>query len=346
MKKILIICTLGPEFDESCLNKVGVGGSETWVVQLADAFARKGNDVSVLCKCQTHYAQNGVKYISLNDINFYVHFNKFDLCIVSREYGNMIQALDAIQCAENIYIQAHDVQIFGDNFNFIKDLPHFRGISTLSAFQERSIHEKNGVDWKYFVRIGNGIDPTLFEGRDFTPTNKRLLHSSCYYRGGDIMKEHVVPEYVKVMNDAGCDYCTYDALNVVDDKHNKLLGSLSKDALYSQMANRYCWFYPLNVDETFCITMIENIMCENDIIMPFNYGPSSVLEPFVRDITMKHDFLSGEEEFKLATEEAVARIVKSINQYDRGAELRNEMKDYVLQNYTWDRVADKWLKLV
>lgn len=354
MKKILVIVNFGPAFDETSLNKAGVGGSETWAIQLAESFSRKGNDVSILCNCKTHYTYAGnnfVKYVSLNDADSCLRFNKFDLVIISRQYSNLIQIIDDLNASSNVYIQAHDTEIFGDDFKLISQCKNFRGVSTLSAYQEKSIHDKHNVDWKYFVRIGNGIDPALFQNRSFTPTNKRLLHSSAFYRGGEIVKKYIAPYYTQFITDGGVDFCSY-ADQPPQEKNKVLnrvevLGSLSKPQLYDQMQNRYCWFYPLTADETFCITMIENIMCENDIIVPFYYGPTSVLEPFVNDITMKHNFRSdGGKEFNLAIIKAGERIIESINNHEKGEELRKELKNYVLQNYTWDIIADKWLKLI
>jgi glycosyltransferase involved in cell wall biosynthesis len=100
------------------------------------------------------------------------------------------------------------------------------------------------------------------------------------------------------------------------------------------------------LNETFCITMLENIMCENDIVAPLTYGMTSVIEPFVGDVTMKYRFDSTEDEFWMAVDEAVNKINESFCDYEKGEELRKELKNYVLQNYTWDRIADKWLKII
>lgn len=92
--------------------------------------------------------------------------------------------------------------------------------------------------------------------------------------------------------------------------------------------------------------MIENIMCGNDIIAPLTYGLSSVIEPFVNDVSMKHRFDKSEEEFWMAVDEASNRINESFCNYKKGEELRKELKNYILSNYTWDIIADKWLKLI
>ncbi len=343
--RILIINPVNWSFDENSINS-GIGGSETWVVQLSEAFARKGIETVVLCNCETHLSQSGVWYLNYHELNNVLSQQKFELIIISREYSNLLSGIDYYKTSDNVFIQAHDVGIYGDDINKIKVFPCFRGISTLSAYQERNIHVKCGVDWKYMVRIGNGIDTRLFENLDYTPTNKRLLFSSDYARGGYILKDCVVPKLLNLGVDTGSDFCSYMSRDIEQNEYVQLFGCISKETLYKEMSNRYCWLYPGVFNETFCISMIENIMCENDIIAPLTYGLSSVIEPFVNDVSMKNRFDRSEDEFWMAVDEASNKINESINNHEKGEELRKELKNYVLSNYTWDRIADKWLKLV
>lgn len=343
-KKICIVNTIDVPFDETNLNKEGLGGSETWAVQLANAFSRRGHTVVVSTAANTHYTMDGVLYINNEEVGILLGREHFDLCIISRFYNDIITQLGDFETCDNVWIQAHDTEIFGESFDTIKDIPHFRGVSTLSAYQERCLYEKNNVSWNYMYRIGNGIDPVLFNDLDTTAKNKRLLFSSAPYRGAGIVKDSVVPQLIKKVEDSGVDFCSYCVPDFEKTEHVNCLGSLAKNELYKEMSERFCWFYPLTADETFCITMLENIMCENDLILPLGFGCTSVIEPFIDDVTMKHYFNKGEKEYKLAVDEAVDRIEESINNHDKGRELRQELKNYVLQNYTWDAIADKWLK--
>lgn len=344
--RILIINVVEWPFDENSLIIAGLGGSETWCVQLAEAFNRKKQDVTVLCCCETHQTHSGVKYINYYEINNVLSQQKFDLIIISRHYSNLLSGIDYYKTSDNVFIQAHDYVISGDDIDKIKTFPCFKGVSTLSAYQERSIHANCHVDWRYMVRVGNGIDSNLFENLDLNPNNKRLLFSSNPLRGGYILKDIVIPKLINNGVDTGVDFCSYDTTVVEQNEYTNVLGSLSKESLYKEMSNRYCWFYPGVFNETFCISMIENIMCGNDIIAPLTYGLSSVIEPFINDVTMKHRFDTTEDEFWMAVDEASNRINESFCNYEKGEELRKELKNYILSNYTWDIIADKWLKLI
>lgn len=344
--KILIIVPTGIPFDENSILTGGCGGSETWGVQLSNAFCELGHEVMVIGLSAPHYAQNGVQYVPINEIDTILRTRKFDLIIASRTYGNIVEVVENFKTSENVFIQAHDTFVNGSNFNEIKKCNCFKGVSTLSAYQERTLHDENGIEWSYMHRIGNGIDEKLFNGLDFTAKNKRLLWSSNFSRGGNIAEDHIVPAYIKKVANGGIDFSGYSDIESKRGEHVKILGSLSKPELYKQMCDRYCWFYPSTFGETFCISLIENVMCENDLILPLDYGPMSVLEPFYPDISMKYRFDKGEDEFKLAVDEATERIVESIKNHQAGQKLRAELKNYVLQNYTWTAVAKKWLKLI
>ena len=339
---IIIVNTVPIEFDETFLNKAGLGGSETWAIQLANSFVKKNHQVTVISHCKSHTASNGVVYISNSELDDIVTSCHFDLCIISRCYANYIEVIDEFHMADNVFVQAHDVSVYGNDFNGITTLPCFKGVSTLSAYQERVIHEQTGLNWKYLFRIGNGIDPTLFENINCEPKNKNLLFSSAYWRGADIIEHSILPKLGGICMDV----CSYEKIENVDSNGVNVLGSLNKEKLYYEMGQRYCWFYPSVFTETFCITMIENVMCDNDLILPMDYGMSSVLEPYVNDISMKYRFNKDDNEYWMAVDESIYRINESINNRDKNKELRRELKNYVLNKYTWDIIANKWLQLI
>lgn len=340
--KILLISSVCTQFDENTINIGGLGGAETWVIQIANEFAFKGHNVFVVCNCATHKTNNGINYIAQSQLTEILSQEKFDLCILNRSYYDLFPEINKYKSCDNVFIQAHDVLIYGEDINTLSQYPCFKGVSTLSAYQERCLHNMCGVDWKYMIRIGNGVDHRIFEQLDCTPTSKRLLFSSDYQRGGDIIKDYLLNKIPEI----GVDYCSYFIPNIEQNDKVSIIGSLGKHDLYKEMSKRYCWFYPSVFNETFCITILENIMAENDLILPLDWGMSSVLEPFINDVSMKHRFNDSWDEFYLAVDEATVRINDSITNHEKGEELRKELKNYVLCNYTWDRIAEKWLKLV
>ena len=71
MKKVLGIYYNAPFDEDSFYN--GCGGSETWAIQLAKEFTRRGYHVIVFCKCDKWFIYNsGVEYV---DITMYKEKN-------------------------------------------------------------------------------------------------------------------------------------------------------------------------------------------------------------------------------------------------------------------------------
>lgn len=349
--KILIICNYqvyNDTMNENGLYSGALGGSETWAIQLAEAFVRKNAEVTLVCPTPSHLSVKGVLYINNTELGSLLKYHKFDLVIISRVVGNLLEIIDENKTSDNVFIQAHDVALYNYNIN-PTDYKCFKGVSTLSAFHEKCLHDYHGIAWENMVRTGNGIDPKLFQNMDMTPTNRRLLYSSEYKRGGSLLHDVIAPR----IPDSGVDFAfssyaiNEEVLDIINNnEYSKFIGCLAKIDLYREMSQRYCWVYPTWFPETFCITLLENIMCENDIITYAKFGMASVIEPFVNDISLKHSFYGTEEEFDLALDETVDRINESLDNHEKGQELRMELKNYVLTNYTWDKIADKWLKLI
>lgn len=82
--KILIFNPLHIFFDENSIDSSALGGSETWSVQIADAFQKLGHQCFNFCSCgKTHIAKSGVIYIDKADAHKMLSM-KFDFAICCR----------------------------------------------------------------------------------------------------------------------------------------------------------------------------------------------------------------------------------------------------------------------
>ena len=77
-------------FDEKSIG-FPLGGSETWAIQLSEAFRSLGHDVFVVCYCaKSHVSESGIRYISIKDFANYGGW-KFDFVIISRYLSNFLR---------------------------------------------------------------------------------------------------------------------------------------------------------------------------------------------------------------------------------------------------------------
>jgi tetratricopeptide (TPR) repeat protein len=94
------------------LNK-GVGGSETYIIEMARYIQQSGlYDVVVFCNCLESELFEGVRYLPLNEYYIYVNTNYVDVCIVSRFTQYLPVAFKGN--VENVYLVIHDVSPIGN----------------------------------------------------------------------------------------------------------------------------------------------------------------------------------------------------------------------------------------
>ena len=96
MKVIGIVDHCGRDYNEYSLNGA-LGGSETWVIELASEFVRKGYKVIVFNGTnQVNHIDTvfGIEWVRMQDFNDYCKDNKFDYIILSRIYERMISQIE------------------------------------------------------------------------------------------------------------------------------------------------------------------------------------------------------------------------------------------------------------
>lgn len=345
MYKICIFNPVPVRFDETYLDRA-LGGSETWTIQLSDAFARLGNEVWVINNCeQSHVSKSGVNYIAFSDLRNLVNL-RFDFVITSRLCRDCFRIFSYFKCSDCIFLHLHDPYC-SDITDEIKNDPRLRGVVGLTKWHRKSISEKNGIPEEKITIVPNGIDPNLFEGMDVVKEcDRSILWSSCFDRGLRILSEDVAP-IVRIRIPDFKVYCASYAQNrdsIVKELHNvEYLNGLNKRDLYKEMYRHAVWFFPSINDETFCITAIENMMAGNNIVMFPQYGTteySDLIDP------LKNSF-SDESTYGSACEEAADRIVNYIYNFDSEDQInmRRKAKSFVIENFTWNMSARKYLDL-
>ena len=356
MKKLRLYMTIAiinndsnHKFDETSINGA-IGGSETWVVEIASALRGKGADVMVFCACKSHISDDRVKYVSLDSLIWYLNHFKFDVIIISRFVYNLLDEIERHETSENVFIQAHDDGLnLGSKVNL--QSPILKGVVALTQWHGMYLsmpHANCNIPLEKITLIPNGINPKDFPIIDNEKRDNTILWSSSPQRGLNILSDFIAPKVKKEFKDFKVNVCGYGSnLSHVKNSDNiNVLGQLSKRELYKEMSKHKCWFYPQTFHETFCITSIEHAINGCDLIMPLQYGPSHIFSQFRDKVGMKFYFDRDYEQFYYAIEEASYRICESLGNYEKNREIRKEIKNYLLETYTWDNVAEMWLALI
>lgn len=368
MEKVIgIIDGTGGNYDSSTLETTGLGGSETWTVQLSMQFKSRGYHVIIFNGTDNwHFDKYGIEWVPLSFFKSRIKYQSFDRIIISRIYNGYIDAINKESCCWNIYVQAHDVGIgqFDWENNCYPKLNgegelFQRGVKKVIALSEWHIESLNHI-WNDIPRdmvetIPDGIDPELF--KDIRLDNHRdngILFSSRPERGMELLCNKILPELRKVVGDAKVYLASYnDIPKEYYDRENDgiyVLGRLNKIELYKEMSKHKVWFYPSIFPETFNITLCENIMCGCIPVLPLIHGMATTLRNFNK-LGIDHEFYNpwytpnGNDD--LAVKDSVQMLSGWMNNWDNYATyiLRDSMRNFITENYSWSKVADLWENL-
>ena len=366
--KIGIVDIGWKEIDRNSLSSQALGGSETWLLSTTREFVKKGYEVTVFCNTKEEWT-DGARYVPLYNMidKFYSEISKpYDFMILNRIIRrfdtDIITAIRQYNATQNIFIQMHDLSLlYNDHVATKEDIDRtgifdkrVRGIIFLTEWHKHNFEIQypnlNSIP-KYI--IPNGVDIDLIP-KEKPQTDNRILWSSCAERGLDILLDmyddikHKVPDF-------GIDIAGYNDLSQLNkynikDKDIRILGNLPKNKLYKEMNKHKVWFYPGTFAETFCITMVENMLCKNFVVSPFTYGTQDIISTNYRDnIAMEFKF-NGPNEDSAKTQATNYIIAILTDKYCQVGEPEyiNEIIEHNYQEclkYTWTRTADKYIDI-
>lgn len=325
------------------INKEGLGGSETAVVEMAKQFRAAGHPTFV------YGPVDGVW-----DGVFYRNFRHFDpagpaagagaLLFISSRYPEIFDApINAavrwLWCHDNHY------QWNGTDRLTPERAKEINAILVLSEWQREVFAERYPFAVDKLLVTANGIDPERFAGLDFTEREKhRFVWSSSFDRGLDRVLA-LWPQIREEWSDAELHvyygFDTADKMYGTDNPgYNEWRGhmetALSQDGVVyhgrtsqkdmpAEFAKASFWLYPTKFGETYCITALETQACG---VYPVTTAEGALPERFVDGWpTMDTD------------EEFIARL----RELEAGDVERGELVEYALSN-TWDKVFVQWKK--
>jgi len=354
MNKICIINLNCTKVHEDDINK-GCGGSETWLIKISETFTQiKDIEIYIIAVCDTHMQNNRIYWESLDMMEEALKTIKFDAIIISRIINDDVFNLIKENQSCDLYIMAHDTFIINSankpaNYNefddWIKD--HLKKVFVLSDMHKMLFN----VNWNFpnekLCITANGLDFSLFENLKNDKRDNSILWSIRYERDFNVLADLLAPIIRKYIPDFKIYTCSYS--QELPQKYKNVdyiidLGRLSKDELYNEMSKHKVYFHPMLFFETFCISILEAIMCGCNLITANNYGAATTLMPYSGFL------LSNTIDYKQATQvNAVAlKIIESIFEYnsETNRALRSSMQSYLKQKYSWEKIAENMLDVM
>ena len=257
----------------STILKQGVGGSETYIIELARYIQRSGKyNVIVFCNCENNEIFEGVEYKHILEYFDFVREISVEHCIISRYSEYIPFALKSN--VQNVYFVAHDLTPTGLVFP-LED--KFKKVFCLSEWHVEHftsvIPQLKHITEPFYY----GIDKELFDSNNTRKKPYKFIYSSFPHRGLLALLQ-MWPRIIKKYSSASL-YIHCDVenkwVNENATEHMKLLkevlynmlkepkyniyymGWTSKEKLAQSWKTADVWLYPCIFRETFCLTALE-----------------------------------------------------------------------------------------
>ena len=345
MKQTIVIISSNIKIDPT--NKTGIGGSETWVIEIAKQFSLHGFNVMVFSPDSPWLIYSNVQYIPINLLNDILSYTKVDYFFMSRYfYSDTLNIINKYSLNHNLYIIAHDTAIMLDNIDITQDIinsndilsEHLQKIIVMSDFGAEVLHNNYNISNDYFIVTGNGINDNYIQQLTVERDNN-LFWSSRWERGLDYIVYKLLPILHNDFPDMKVYVAQYENNLPEEFKNNEnvvYLGSLNKEELYNEMQKHKVMFYPNWYPETFCITILEAILCDMELITANQHGPATTLKLFNHMLLDKNIEYDNQDNINKCAE----LIKQRINEYDNDdrQNIRKIMKNYISQQYSWTNI--------
>jgi len=180
-KRVMIYS--GPSWerwDFKSLDTTGIGGSETWVIQLSRQLSNIGYKVEVFADCPDSGIKDGdVLWHHYTEYPSWASYNWVDYAILSRS----TDPLDFPLRAGKIYTQIHDIFYLSDRNKICLDKIEKHGV--LSQWHLDFVADYHKIPKDKLVIMANGIDFNRFDSIQVERQPYRFHWSSSWDRGLD-----------------------------------------------------------------------------------------------------------------------------------------------------------------
>jgi hypothetical protein len=256
---------------EDILTK-GVGGSETWVIEMARHIQKSGK-YNVVVFCRTLKSEF-FEYVGYNPIELFYEFvanNVVDHCIISR-YTEYIP-VSIKGHVKNIYIIFHDLLGPEKIIPVHPKIKYIFGLTNWHRDYIRQVFPQFKVKSLYYGSKVSELKPKVKNSFIYSSTANRglLVLLKMWPRILDILPDSTLNIYCDLeqtwVNTTAPDQMKEIKLLLKINKTGiKLHGWVSKETLSSAWATADYWLYPCIFQETFCLTAREAAMSKTFVI--------------------------------------------------------------------------------
>jgi glycosyltransferase involved in cell wall biosynthesis len=332
------------------INTTGIGGSETCAALLAKEFVKKGYRCIIIGDCDGLEGKyDDVEYIHYTKFDSFKEANYIDYFISSRK---MSPLANRIENGKN-YVWSHDIFIPECRDSYPPFADKVDKFICLSPWHVNFFSEHHKVDKSQIHILGNGIDLNRYKDVDKIEKDPyKLIYSSSPDRGLIFLLQmfpglrsefpdlslHVFYGFdnwkkaIKYRNNPQEIQHLENIEKLMKQDGIHYYGRVSQKRLAQEQMGSSYWVYPTNFTETYCITAIE-CMLANTIPVCTTLAALETTVP---------DGCGVKVEKPWDCSEAFLELLKNPKQQE---EYRKKGREYVLNNCSWEKVAERWVEL-
>lgn len=335
----------GPPFTPETMRRQGLGGSETAVVQIAQALRHRGHQVEVYNNCPRPGDYDGVTYHHKRTFVRHALSARFDVFVVSRFFGFFQVPINArLKVLWN-----HDTL---DKVGRLPEfLPRFDVMFNLSRFHLDNYVRKIPAAADKAVLTRNGVDLTLLDqARAGVVKDDYVVYVSRPERGLEPLLTEIWPRLIERRPGLSLRICGYNPDVVAPEAvevYRRLdrliaqapgvesLGSLSKSDYYQVLAGARALLYPCTFPEISCIAVLEAQAAWTPVVTTDGFALSESVGP-------RSYLIPGRPDDPAYVEAFVGRALELIEDDARTADLTSRARGFIEQNHTWPQIAAQW----
>lgn len=337
----------------SSINKEGVGGSETYIIEMARYIQKSGQyNVIVFCNCEQFEIFEDVTYKHLDTYPEFITKNIIQHCIISRFTEYIPITYESY--VENVYLVLHDlapvgavipihyklkkifclsewhVENFLEYFNVLKDItvPFYYGVDTEKFKIDNSV-KKTPFKFIYSSFPNRGLLELLkMWPKIYELDNRCTLH--IYSNIDNKWSNDVEPEKMLKIKEILNNYKLHST-NFGIHYHSWV----SKKELAESWKTAEYWLYPCTFKETFCLTALEAAITKTFVI-------SNNLAALKNTVENRGLIINGNPETDEWKNLAIEKIKEIFN--NKSFQYNKIQENYIWsKNLTWKNQANKLL---
>ena len=316
----------------------GVGGSETWAIEISRNIKKIVNnyEVIVFCNCEKEEILEGVRYISIFNYLKFITENNVQECIISRFSEYIPVSIEGN--VENIHIILHDIHLSG---NIIPINSKIKNIFCLTEWHKNKFIKVFPQFTNIVHKIHLGINFTNYINNNEDKIPYSFIYSSFPNRGLSVLLKlwpKIIERYptaiLNIFTDIKNEWVNITHKEEINEVKQLLEsykniyqssvinhGWVSKQILSNFWKKTQIWVYPCIFKETFCLTALEAALTKTLAIT----NNLAALEETVSD---RGIIIEGNPKTESWQNETFHKICFHLDNPEKN-------KEYIDKNYEW-----------